>query len=115
MTEAHINAVKAASVKAFPISFGIHNGWDFQAFRCAINQGIDSHLEAVRFTQDTDYRGCARFNISADTLHVLVRRLFDVEYCGASGECYDCEVCNIAEASESLAQCICEVLGVEIV
>ncbi len=115
MNAAYINAVKAASAEPFPISFGIHNGWDFQAFQSAINQGIDSHLEAVHFTQDTDNRGCARFNISADTLHVLVRRLFDVDYCGAPSECYDCEVCNISEASESLALCICEVLGVEII
>jgi len=113
--EATVNQVKAASRDVFPISFGIHNGWEFEAFKRAINQGIDSHLEAVQFTQDTDNRGCPRFNISGDTLHVLVRRLLEVEYCGNDEECTECEICSLAEASEMLASCICEVLRLEAV
>lgn len=117
MTEQYIKQVKAASTEVFPISFGMH-GEDFKAFQRAVNQGIDSHLEAVMFTQDTDSRGRARFNISADTLHVLVRRLLTANYCGVDSEGHDtdsCEDCQLDHASVMLGDCICEVLGVEVI
>jgi hypothetical protein len=51
-----------------------------QCLQAAINdQVIDSHLEAVRFSQGTRHRGCGFYtgvySFDAETLPVLIRRL----------------------------------------
>lgn len=82
---------------------------EFAALAAAVNVGIDSHLEAIRFDQGTDHRGAPRFEIAPDSLPVLVRRLLDGD--GITGE--DSE--DLWEWSHSLASGICETLGLELV
>lgn len=86
-------AIKRRNRKPYPITFGTRHA-DYLAFEAAIAQGIDSHLEAVKFEQAGN-----RFEISADTLPVLVRRLLE------SG----------GEAGESFGSSICETLGIELI
>lgn len=64
-------------------SYRIETGADAEMMQCleaAINdQPIDSHLEAVRFSQGTRHRGAGFYtgvyNFDAETLPVLIRRL----------------------------------------
>jgi hypothetical protein len=64
-------------------SYRIETGADAELKQCleaAINdQAIDSHLEAVSFTQGTRHRGCGFYtgvySFDAETLPVLIRRL----------------------------------------
>jgi hypothetical protein len=72
-------ALEAEDLKSYRISIGS----DAQMRRCleaAINdQVIDSHLEAVNFSQGSETRALGRasevFEFDAETLHVLIRRL----------------------------------------
>jgi hypothetical protein len=91
-------AIKAASIEPYPIE--AHQGTEtFRALVSAINQGIDSHLEAIQFTQDMGAYGRLKIVIEPQTLHVLVRRLME------SGN----------EEAESLASGICETLDIELI
>ena len=42
-----------------------------------MEQGIDSHLEAIQFFQDRGEYGRMKFDVTANTLPVLVRRLLE--------------------------------------
>jgi hypothetical protein len=86
-------AIKERSTSPYPITFGC-SGDDYFAFEDAVNQGIDSRLEAV-FTSRRE----GRFEVSADSLHVLVRRLMEAG----------------SEEADSLASGICETLGIELI
>lgn len=90
--------IKRRSLTPYPIECH-QGGEDFRAIQAAVNQGIDSHLEAVFFTQGSgDYgRECLVFN--PESLPVLVRRLMGSE----------------DEGAESLASGICETLGIELI
>ena len=68
-------------------------GDDFGACTEAINQGIDSHLEAVFFEQD----GQRITILDAGSLHTLVRRLSEMD----------------DDAAMSLASAIMDTLGYE--
>ena len=50
----------------------------------AINQGIDSHLEAVSFLTSYNHYNQTCISITVETLHTLVRRLVDM--CDAGDE-----------------------------
>ena len=72
------NVIRKAAEQECPDGFDIgmrEGGGDFEAVQTAVNQGIDSYLEAVRFTESTDRNGRRWFVFDADTLHVLCRRL----------------------------------------
>ncbi len=54
-------------------------GADAEVATEAINQGIDSHLEAVSFTQFPGRHGKLGINVQgADSLHTFVRRLSEM-------------------------------------
>lgn len=90
--------IKRRSVEPYPLEF--HHGTDdFESFKAAVAQGIDSHLEAIFFEQGNGMSGRLKFTVSADTLHVLIRRLME------SGE----------ENAESLASGICSTLEIELI
>jgi len=67
----------------------------------AVNQGIDSHLEAVQFVEFGGQHGRRGFRVTPETLHVLVRRLMEAD--DETGEAH------------SLASGICETLNIELV
>lgn len=90
-------AIKAASIEPYPIE--AHQGTEtFRVLVAAINQGIDSHLEAVQFTQGAGEHGRVKIVIEPDTLHVLVRRLMESD-----------------DEAQSLASGICETLNIELI
>jgi hypothetical protein len=102
-------AIDERSIEPYPIACW-PNSEDHQALAAAVNVGIDSHLEAVHFTVDTDRRGAPRYWIAADSLSVLIRRLLD----GDS----DLEAAaddELWEVQQSLASGICSTLGIELV
>lgn len=71
---------------------------DYQALVAAVNQGIDSHLEAVTgMKQGTDSRGSPEFTFTTDDMLVILRRL---------GESDD-------DNAMFLRSCILETLGIE--
>jgi hypothetical protein len=74
-------------------------GDDYQAFADAVGQGIDSHLEAVSFTQEPGAHGRVKFTVAPESMPVLVRRLLE------SGN----------EHAESLAGSICTTLEIELI
>ena len=98
-------ALEAEDLTSYRISLGPNH----EIRRCleaAINdQVIDSHLEAVRFTQGTEDRGAGFtsevFCFDADTLHVLVRRLAEPLERHWSEELNDERI--LGEAMQSLA------------
>ena len=94
---------QAASTLDQDYSISMRAGDDFEALKAAVNQGIDSHLQAVGLAeQEVETTQCgSRWNgsISPDSLHVLVRRLME------AGD----------EASDSLASSICATLDIELV
>lgn len=97
-TDALREAIKARALEPYPCEF--HNGsQDLQAVAAAVNQGIDSHLEAVQFTESQGAHGRRKFTFEPASVAVLVRRLME------SGE----------ENAESLASGICETLGIELI
>lgn len=91
------DAIKAASID-YPMEFHIES-LDFQSFESTIAQGIDAHLECVKFEQSNGEHGRVKFTVSADTLHVLIHRLME------SGN----------DNSENLASSICETIGIELI
>ena len=78
-----------------------HRGGELNAICAAINQGIDSHLEAVEFTPEYNVapHGRARITLAPKSVRVLVRRLMESE----------------SEAAQSLASSICETLDIELI
>lgn len=97
-TDALGEAIKARALEPYPVE--MHNGSeDLQAIAAAVNQGIDSHLEAVQFAESAGSHGRRRFVFEPASVAVLVRRLME------SGE----------ENAESLASGICETLGIELI
>jgi len=100
-------AINKRSAEPYPIACW-PNSDDFKVLAAAINVGIDSHLEAVSFTQDTDYRGAPRFWIAAESLSILVRRLLN-----GDGIADDDEA--LWDASQDLASGICSTLDIELI
>ncbi len=90
-------AINRRSVEPYPCEF--HKGSEFNAIMAAINQGIDSHLEAIFFKQEQGDYGRVRLIFEAASMAVLVRRLME------SGD----------EAAELLASGICETLNIELI
>ena len=90
-------AIDAASAEPYPMEF--HRGEELNAICAAINQGIDSHLEAIMFSQDTGECGRTRIVLRPNSVRVLVRRLMESE----------------SEAAQSLASSICETLDIELI
>lgn len=82
----------------YPIE--VHAGSeDYNAIVEAVNQGIDSYLEGISFTQGTGAHGRVKFIFARGSVSVLVRRLME------SGQ----------EQAESLASSICETLNIELI
>jgi hypothetical protein len=95
-------AVKACAKEQCPDGYPMefHGGSDdYDAFEAAVEQGIDSYLEAVEFKQGTGQYHRARFVVTPETLHVLVRRLLESDN----------------EHANSLASSICETLEIELI
>lgn len=87
-------AIDAASTEPYPIE--MHNGDDFAALCLAVNQGIDSHLEAIDFKQSVGGYGRTRITLEPQSVSVLVRRLLE-------------------DGDDALAGGICQTLGIELV
>lgn len=101
--EAIKKCAKAQCPEGYSMEFH-RSGNDFKAFERAVDEGIDAHLEAIRFDQRMGEHGRFRFVVSPDTLHVLVRRLM---------ECSGDEV--LQDEALSLASDICSTLDIELV
>jgi len=89
-------------------------GQEWEALRRAINEGIDDHLEAVRFTQSPEPHRIPAFNkaklvITPETLHVLVRRL--MEFYDEN----DNEDGGMVDESQQMASVICDTLDIELI
>ncbi len=67
--------ISTSAGESYPMEFTA--GDDFDAFRAAVNQGIDAHLEAVSFEEFRGAYGKAGFRVSPKTLPVLLRRLVE--------------------------------------
>lgn len=94
-------AIQQAAGEQCPNGYKVetHNGADFEALQTAVNQGIDSHLEAVQFAEFKGDYGRRGFNFTPDTLPVLVRRLME----------------DGNDDAQSLASSICSTLEIELV
>lgn len=123
----HTAAIVAAVAKRAPkggypmnLPLGTH---DAEVVQLAVNQGIDSHLQACYVPDRGDryevqrpgadiasrVRGsCLDCNVSAESLPVLVRRLFEM------GE-KDSKDGSVADHACSLASSICGTLDIEVV
>lgn len=81
-------------------------GSEFMFIRAAIMEGIDSHLEAVRFSEFRGEHGRRGFRFERETLHVLIRRLMEVEDTDPEGS---------GDTPASLASSICQTLNIELI
>lgn len=90
------DAFAAQGIATFPVEMHEHSK-EFAALQSAINVGIDSHLEAVRFEKFAGSYGRRGFRFGPPALRTLVRRLVD------SG----------SDEAESLASGIVASLGLE--
>lgn len=109
--------IKSASQTPYPISTPVWST-DCRVLQRAINQGIDSHLEAVQFTQRIA-DGRLEIEISPDTLHVLVRRLLEANFCDDSRSDFEhdtdnCTECELEQSSIEFASCILQTLDIEL-
>jgi hypothetical protein len=105
-TEELGKAILAEAPDSYPMDLVMT---DAEVVKAAVNQGIDSHLEACfipaigdSYTVTEGGRFCERrlaCKVSRESLPVLVRRLME------SGN----------EHAESLASCICETIGIELI
>lgn len=95
------HAIKAAAMAQCPKGYPVemHNGSDLEALCEAVNQGIDAHLEAVRFTEFSGSYGRRGFRFEPETLHVLVRRLMESDN----------------DEAQMLASDICSTLNIELI
>ncbi len=83
----------------------VHSGEDLDALAAATQPVIDSHLEAVIFTEGpSDSAGRRVFTFTAEGLAVLCRRLSEADMEPDSDE---------EPAAHSLRSCILETLGIE--
>lgn len=70
------DAIKERSLDPFPIE--CHRKTEmFEAINRAVNQGIDSHLEALFFEQGAGEYGRVRLVFTPESVPVLVRRLME--------------------------------------
>lgn len=94
-------AIKAAAMAQCPDGYPVEmpHGYEFDLLCEAINQGIDSHLEAVQFTEFSGSYGKRGFKFNPETLSVLVRRLMESDN----------------DEAQSLASGICETLNIELI
>lgn len=99
-------AIKDAAINQCPDGFNLStaNPAEYNAIALAWNQGIDSYLEAItnRSTVkfNTNQLGTrTHFSIHPEEVHVLVRRLLELE----------------TEGAEDLAHDICTSLNIELV
>lgn len=92
------SALKKASVHPYTIECH-DNSADFRSIAKAINEGIDSHLEAIEFTESIGEHGKSKLTIASQSVPVLVRRLMESD----------------DENSLSLASGICSTLGIELI
>jgi hypothetical protein len=103
---------KAQCPDGYPITM-IPHGLQWDSLTRAINEGIDSHLEAVMFEQIEEPHRISAFNkikitVTPDTLHALVRRL--MEYNDGTNEDG-----GMSNESQQLAACICDTLEIGLV
>lgn len=96
-TEKLGQAMNKATREPYPMEF--HRGKELDAICCAINQGIDSYLQAVHFTQGRGEHGRMKIIVEPQSVSVLVRRLLE------SGN----------EDAEMLASDICGTIGIELI
>ncbi len=89
--------INRRSISPYPIE--CHLGEDFESLSNAINQGIDSRLEAIFFKHSIGNYGRQRVVIEPKSVSVLVRRLME------SG----------SAPAELLASSICGTLGIEVI
>lgn len=90
-------AIAKASRQPYPIECH-YNSEMFNAILYAVNQGIDSRLQALHFTQGKGEHGRYRIVFDARSVPVLVRRLMEGD-----------------EESQILAGDICGTLGIELI
>ena len=91
-------AIRIANTKPYSLEF--HQGSeDYEIFAAAVEQGIDSHLEAIQFFQDRGECGRMKFDVTANTLPVLVRRLLE----------------SCSDSAVTLASDICSTLDIELI
>jgi len=92
--------IKSRCDEDYPITFGGgQNPLNFQCVRDVVNQGIDSHLEAIFFKESG-----RTFTFRKESVPVLVRRLLENNF--EDEEKY--------EEAILLASGICETLGIEL-
>jgi hypothetical protein len=85
----------------------LHEGGnEFGFIRNVVNQGIDSHLEAVEFSEFRGEHGRRGFRITPSTLHVLIRRLMEAEDGDPEGS---------GDSPALLASSICQTLNIELI
>lgn len=70
-------AIDKAQKDPYPMEF--HAGKEYVAIALAINQGIDSHLQAVQFDKSQGTAGRTKITIALGSLSVLVRRLLEAD------------------------------------
>ena len=100
-------AILDRCVEPYPIACWSSSD-DFDAIKTAVNVGIDSHLEAITFEQDSDYRGAPRFTFEPASLPVLVRRLLDGDGIAEDDD-------EAWDKAADLASGICSTLRIELV
>lgn len=91
-------AIAKASREPYPIECH-YNSEDFNSILYAVNQGIDSHLQALHFTQGAGEYGRVKLTFTPESMPVLVRRLME----------------SADEESQQLASSICGTLGIELI
>lgn len=91
-------AIAKASRQPYPIECHRNSG-EFNSILYAVNQGIDSHLQALHFTQGAGEDGRVKLTFAPESVAVLVRRLMESE----------------DEESQQLAGDICGTLGIELI
>lgn len=92
------DAISLSSVETYPMEFH-RNSADFYAVESAIAQGIDSHLEAIQFSQHIGEYGRVHLVLRPQSVRVLVRRLMESD----------------SDDAQSLAGGICETLDIELI
>lgn len=92
-------AINQASQDPYEIEVHGYGSEDFGSLTDAVNQGIDSHLEAIHFKEFPGFYRKRGFRIEPQSVSVLVRRLMESDN----------------DNSHSLASSICQTLGIELI
>lgn len=113
LCEITYDAVRDA-MKGEPFTMSLTDKHEVAAVVAAVNQGIDSHLEACFVPERGDTYGAGErkagelvvcrsmdCEVSVESLPVLLRRLFELEH----------EDTEVMDAGRGLADCILAVLG----